>query len=422
VERGSGVSQTQAAAIASEYSTKIYPKMINAFSQQVNVPGVGTFPDAMAIAYAIVESEIDKSITKKLTILVLDIKDGWKKDGDPYLAGYFVPRDFLSNTYVMGEDQDLRSNERPMIYMDTHPALSKGITDEFYSTIAHEMQHLMNLAVNMITKDKLVDLWINEGLSAAAEWVYSGEYNEDRITWFNYDPTQLIRRGNNFFVWGNRANASIDPDFKGSEILDDYATVYLFFQWLRLKSGGGGPEVYKKINYSVYYDYNAVVDAMSGYSNWPSLLEGWFKANVYGDYDSGLNSKIDGVFTAPAQTSINLYPGEGVYSVANSYTVPSSTTYINYVGLQQSGATTSGSFSGLLLTYNKNTNIEGSTAIGTTTGVAANIISSGKLPDSLRKSYAISRGDMIRLKGRNEKIFDLTVINSSKLFKGVLIE
>ena len=437
VEKGSGVIQAQAAAIANEYRDKIYPRIIDAFSKKpVEVPlkngGKISFASTVELAHAIVEDFTGKK-NSKLTILLLDIKDGYSKETDPYLAGYFASRDFFTTADVQDIDPNLRSNERAMLYMDTYPGLSIGM-DAFYGTIAHELQHLMNFATSMITKEKLVDTWIDEGLSAAAEWVYSREYSKQRINWFNADHTELIRRGNNFFVWDNHENEGAGT-YKGSEVLDDYATVYLFFQWLRLK--GSGTDVYKKITFSSKADYEAVVEAMQGttYSNWQSLLEGWMKANYYTSdsnsygYDTKLNTGVEIKYAPGGVTSLSLFPGEGVYSyVSSSRTVDANSDNINYLGLQDNGSTiiSSGTSmtTGALLTYNKDTNLEGNAAPGTTTGVAANVIASGRflMPDSLRGPYAISMGDMIRRRGGNERNFDFTVMGSSKLFKGFLIE
>ena len=444
VEKGSGVTQAQATAIANEYRNKIYPKMTSAFSERINFSDGTSYSSTVELAHFIVEDFTGKK-NSKLTILLLDIKDDYAEGvNETYLAGYFASRDFFTTADVQDIDPNLRSNERAMLYMDTYPALSKGM-GEFYGTIAHELQHLMNFAIglllysNHLRSTPNMDIWINEGLSAAAEWVYSGEYSQQRIDWFRIDPTNLIRQGNNFFVWSNHKDEGAGI-YKGSEVLDDYATVYLFFQWLRLQTGNG--DIYKKITFSEKADYEAVVEEMSGYSTWPSLLEGWMKANYYKSGSDGygsdnkLNSEVQIKYAPGGVTSLSLYPGEGVYSVANSYTVPTSAGNVNYLGLASGGPTTSGSFSGALLTYNFNTTVNTydnngnlvsgpSSESGTITGAAApNIVTSGRflMPDSLRGPYAISMGDMIRRRGGNERNFDFTVMGSSKLFKGFLIE
>ena len=431
VQKGSGVSKATANVIASEYSSNIYPKMKDAFSVPITLTDVGkSFPSTIEMAHWIVE-ELTGKKNSKLTILLLDIKDDYQKGvNEAYVAGYFAMRDFYPEAEAI--KQSVHSNERTIISMDINPGLNDlDDLDEFYSTIAHELQHLMNFATNLITKENLVDVWVNEGLSAAAEWVYTGQYSEIRIDTFNKDPSTLIKKGNNFFVWGNR-----DEENQYAN-LDDYATVYLFFQWLRLK--GSGTDVYKKIIFSEEADYGAVVEAMKGtsYSTWPKLLEGWMKASFYRSnsdgYDNVLNNKLQFNIYAPGgSNSLDLWPGEGVYSyVDTSRSVTSSSGNINYLGLNIGGSTTATiDVGGALLTYNNSTSngfddVPLKKDPGTITGTAApNIVTSGRFstPDILRRPYAISMGDMIRRRGGNERNFDLTVIDSTKLFKGVLIE
>jgi hypothetical protein len=74
-----------------------------------------------------------------------------------------------------------------------------------------------------------VDTWINEGLSTAAEYVYAGD-PAGRVRYYNDDPLGTIQIGNNFFYWGG---------IWDSDILADYTTAYLFFQWLRMHSSNG---------------------------------------------------------------------------------------------------------------------------------------------------------------------------------------
>jgi len=418
VEKGSGVDRTTALAIASEYTNRIYPRITSNFSGPIDLPEIGKFSSSVELAHFVVKEWTGKNYSK-LTILLLDIQDGYTIENGAYTAGFFASRDFLSNADVMEIDPAFRSNERAMLYTDVYPGLSD--MDEYYRTIAHELQHLMNFAVVMATKeDYPTDTWIDEGLSSAAEYVYAQEHLQQRINWFSADPAGLISKGNNFFVWGNRENENPDA------VLDDYATVYLFFQWLRLN---GSDNVYKDITFSDKPDHRAVVEAISGYSDWPSLLEGWLKASYFKNYgsDSKLNSEVIVNYAPDGLTTLDLFPGEGVFSVASSYTVPSSTAVINYVGLQSDGTTTtSGSFSGALLTYNQNTNLEGQAVFGTITGVAANITAPGRssilfMPNNLRGPYAISMGDMIRRRGGNTRTLDISALNSLKSFKGALI-
>ena len=408
-EKGSGITDAQAKKIADEYSNGIYPKMMSNFGF-IDESGNDVIDYAHLIATG-------KDQGGKLTILLLDIQDGYVEgstDGT-IVAGYFWPYDIFTNVPASS-----KTNKCAMLYIDINPR--KPESDFFFETIAHEMQHLINftnrIMVALNNKEKTLyptDTWIDEGLSSAAEWVYSGKHLQYRLDNFNNDTTGLLKKGNNFFVWGNRS------DEKSTAVLDDYSTAYLFFQWLRVQKSS---DIYKKIISSNYYDYRAVTTEF-GAVDWPSLLEKWLRANYdrssSGEYGYGNDPTLNGIkrhftpATSPQSAAVTLYPGEGVYSNASSFTVPSQSGNIKYLGLGSvSGSTIN---SGALLTYNVNTTVntydaEGnllsgpSSESGKITGAApppnVNIIA----PDSRSVSsgissgpFPISVGDMLRIRG-----------------------
>ena len=164
-------------------------------------------------------------------------------------------------------------------------------------------------------------------------------------------------------------------------ILDDYSTVYLFFQWLYIQSNHD-PALFKIIISSPLRDYCAVTEAAkninSGWSDWDSLLRTWLAANyiqsptgIYGyKNDAKLKQlKIRAIGPSPdiginsygGNYGLELYPGEGVYSKGPSnYSPPAdSGAHIKYARLNDSGmgnVNTSAPFSGtMLLTFNAST-------------------------------------------------------------------
>jgi hypothetical protein len=310
----------------------------------------------------------------KIDILLLDIKDNFNPPSNrAYTGGYFHTVNYFHTSY------DKRSNGSPMLYIDTNPGIfydGKVNLDNAYRTIAHEMQHLMNFVNSMgsnIRNRVFMDTWVNEGLSGAAEWVYAGNHENDRMVYYNDENGN----GDNFFVWDNS--------------LIDYATVYLFFQWLRIQSGKSYNALsffYKSIIKKKKKDHEAVVGAMgsSGYSDWPSLLKDWLAANYinassgrYGYCNDPELKDVKAKTLPSGKISVSLRPGEGVYSKIDPTFVnlPSNVGKIRYVGLDKMG---SGSVNdtnvfpnGWLLTYNENTAIGGSAETGTTTGVSENM-------------------------------------------------
>jgi hypothetical protein len=335
--RSAGVSVIQGEAIAARYDNKIYPKITGVFGSPV------------------ITGRDDVNGEGKLTLLLLDIEDTFNGSG-AYTAGYFYSYDLVwpaSFEY---------SNNRAMIYVDTYP--SRLCSEESYATIAHELQHCINFTARSLNGYRSMDTWIDEGLSAAAEHIYLGNHNLERISQFTLSKT--VQQGNNFFVWGNLPNS----------LLDEYSTVYLFFQWLRIQSGG--TEIYKRIIESPNYDYRAVTGAISGAfaarlgtadgtADWEKTLRSWFAANylnspegLYGYHDQIPTLKV---YALGGQTQ-RLLPGEGVYSIAGKDpgALPSGGGMnIKYAGLRRASPSEEPGVSlnalypnGRLLTFNSN--------------------------------------------------------------------
>jgi hypothetical protein len=372
----------------------------------------------------------------KLTILLLDIRDGYKEgENDAFVAGYFTALDFFEN-----DDPKYPSNERTMLYIDVNPLPVES--ELFYSTIAHEMQHLMNFATTVLQRSvlsngvitglNLMDTWINEGLSSAAEYIYLGKHLQHRIDDFSDDSTGLIAKGNNFFVWGNRDTENPNA------VLDDYATVYLFFQWLRLQKGG--TNIYKNIIFSQESDYKAIDS-----NNWSTTLGAWLRANYdrstsdeYGYKNDTPLNEIERHYTPQGATTISLYPGEGVYSNAISYDTSGLdfSGNMKYISLGTGAPTT---LTGALLTYNASTTVtynDNGVLIttpeqGTITGNSppnANIIAGRSVLSGVRSGpFPISAEDMLRRRGgdyvyeRNFTGLNNRLLNQ-RLLTGAVIE
>jgi len=402
VEKGSGVKKAQAQVFADKYDREIYSKMISAFGL-LNPSFEGeTFSDIMEFADWLADED------GKLCILLLNIKDNYKQGvNESYVAGYFWNGNFLDVT---------GSNHCDMIYIDTNPGMKDEYIEEAYSTLAHEMQHMISFVTGLIKRwdgdenyDPL-DTWIDEGLSSAAEYITYG-HRSDRIDWYNdngikntngeYIINGLIDKGNNFFIWDNRTSEN------QYAILDDYATVYLFFQWLRLQNDNA---IYRRIISSTVGNYVAVENATG--VNWDNLLRNWMAANYINDSTGayGYKGDISEITTHTVQagtTQVSLYPGEGVYSLtASGDTMPSQSGKIRYAGLNKSSAIVNNSINagGALLTYNINTVKDASAETGKTTGRAASVIIkpvSSRAVTPYPRAYRIGAGDVLRQNWNN---------------------
>ena len=308
-----------------------------------------------------------------------------------------------------------------MVYVDAYPGVPGS--DQSNRTLAHEMQHLMNYVTGRAMGRSSMDTWINEGLSGAAEYMGTHTHNNGRIQWYNNDRLGTIVKGNNFFVW--ESGYSTNPN----RVLDDYATVYMFFNWLRLQASTGSG-IYKTIINSTSVNYTAVTAAAameinSGYSNnWPLLLRDWMAANYinapsgrYGYRNDPLLKQILPQLLNGSSGSFHpLAPGEGVYTQKTS--MPGATLNIKYAGLPLRSSTTppndsSASGSSALLSYNINTykadngeycypfSVETDPSLNNTRMDMAYSDLFGQMYP-LSAPYPISMGDMLRLNGHRE--------------------
>ncbi len=344
METAASVSLATAQAIATEFDNDIYAQIETNFGTPADVDTNG-----------------------KIIIFLLDIQDGYNGTGG-YVAGYFDPTHLFSKTTYSV------SNEAEMLFIDISPA--EPGTSACYETIAHEFQHLINFSNTALPiGGSEQDLWINEGLSSGAEYVYSGAVSESRIEWYNADPVGTIAVGNNFFVW----NGYWEEDYPAS-VLDNYATVSLFFQWLRLHASNG-TGIYKEILTSSDRDYQAVTSAAaaridSSFSSWETLLKTWNLANLicettgYYGYLNAINVSTP-VFIPNANNARWYFsPGESIVSLApvSGYTpTTGSGASIRYLGVTPATSTldTTAPYTALnVLTFNANSDNESADQTG----------------------------------------------------------
>ncbi|GHV94329.1 hypothetical protein AGMMS50293_06490 [Spirochaetia bacterium] len=347
-----------AASVVAQYETSsgIYDKI------------TGTFGDI---------KDVDSN--GKVIFLLLDIIDGYDPgapDGG-YVAGYFDPiHMYINSSY---------SNRADMLFLDVNPGEPDYTNQEsktFYSTIAHELQHLINFSQTAAASPPKAekDIWINEGLSTGAEAIYD-PLDKSRIDYFNNDPVSTIAYGNNFFVW----DGYWEQEY--GDVLADYSTAYLFFQWLRIHANG--TEIYKDIIAHQSGDFNAVlasaklkISSITSSWTWGDLLRTWMIANAK-NASTGLEGYKTELPLSPTVWSMRagsrggkswaFSPGEGIFSEGS--TLPGSNSgnieYQQITGSSYSFVAGSPPYTSrsLVLTYNVNTNYRGSDESGYLTSV-----------------------------------------------------
>ncbi|MDR2304281.1 MAG: hypothetical protein LBE10_06810 [Treponema sp.] len=391
---------------------------------------------------------MDMDENGKVIFLLLDILDG--STGGGYIAGYFYSLDMMKKS----EDpstQAYYSNEADMLYIDTNPGLQS--MGSLFSTMAHELQHLINYSATTARDGREPDVWINEGLSTAAEFIYgrnssrpneiylsgtsiTGDPNGRLIVYsdpnsknYNYS----IRNGNNFYVWNGWWEREGDPDYGD---LGDYATVYLFFQWLRAHASNG-TGIYKEIVNSSYRDYRAVTSIVSQRfttypppglltggirpEDWDSVLRSWLLANfikqdagLYGYNGAVEHSLIYRIFHDPMESPWSFAPGEAIYSQLDSdELVTIYSDHVKYVPIagdftpgdvvQSDTTTVTGKY---LLTYNWNTTIASDDEFGDVFNLSAGLLANRLLNEGgggaswgyLPGNYPVDRDTMARLR------------------------
>jgi hypothetical protein len=392
-EKSSGITREKAEEIADKYDTIIHPRIVGAFGMK-NITVQGYHFDNI-LDYA---NWLAGKNNKKLTVLLLDIKDNYKNgDNNTYVGGYFDSVNFY---------QSGNSNGCDMIYLDTYPGLIVSPL-QTYVTFAHELQHLINYATTIAKNRQKLDTWIDEGLSSQAEHILIDGYVYERCVWFINDERKTISKGNNFFVWGNHPEEPM-------AILDDYATVYLFFRWLYLQANSGlKSSIFLDIETSNLSDISIITNVASKirseWADWDTLLRSWLAANYYpantdyGYKDDYLKNIIKVKPIETADSKISLYPGEGVYSsIKDPFQIPSPSGNIRYKEL-------SNSTSKALLTYNANTNNSKSTAPETGSLASVSLspgsrmsINSIQTEKTHTGPYIIDAGDFTGRFGRNK--------------------
>jgi hypothetical protein len=371
------VSYPAAQALAREFDENIYTKITAAFGTPYDVDKNGG-----------------------VLLLLLDIKDGYAGSGNPYTAGYFDANDMNDNS---------TSNKADMLYIDTYPAVIGN--PQSYRTMAHELQHLISYSVRKIGKGQTpLDTWVDEGLSSAAEHIYRGVVQSDRIGWLTSKDNKSVLYGNNFFVWNGKWEGYGTPEEKtwmaskgyAEDPLTNYSTVYLFFQWLRVHAENG-ERIFKDIIDSPHGDYRAVTEAAalridSEYNDWTTLLGTWYAANLLqnrsGEYGYGNGLYFNPPYAAAGNQDYPgpqaaLAPGEGIYSGLKTGDTFGGGVNIRYGVLapgsnRQGGTAAFGASSftqgNYLLTFNSNKDVTRSVYSNVTDGYKTEPGSVGTLP------------------------------------------
>ncbi|MED4963747.1 Ig-like domain-containing protein [Heyndrickxia coagulans] len=266
------ITEDEAALLGKEFDNKIYQSDVDNFGMP---------------------SDVDQN--GKVNILCYDIQDGFSGSGG-YVAGYFSPRDLYNYSY---------SNQSEIFYIDTYPLMGMfGTKDvsQAYSTLAHEFQHMINFNQKVFVQGltDTTDTWMDEGLSMAAEQIYTGAPLNDRIDYYNEDAD--ITKGHSLLYW----------DYAG-DTLANYSLSYLFMEYLKAQCGQGNT-IYKELINDPHTDYQAVQNIIHKYID-PNLSFGQFMT----DFRAALVLKEDtGLYGFKGDTAfdglkVKTYSGSSIH-------------------------------------------------------------------------------------------------------------
>lgn len=193
------------AEIVENFDNKVYRTVADWFGRPI-MPASFALPD------------------ERVYIFLVDIRDSF---AEGYVAGYFDHRDLDS----------LFGNQKPVFFMDIAPGEPGDPADkgnQFYRTLAHELQHMVNFSIRLANSCQEQDRWLDEGFSMFCEYVFSGEIGKvgERLP-----PEPHFAR----FLESPQINLvsnSKESWFREDVLFRQYGASFAFVAWLVEKYGG----------------------------------------------------------------------------------------------------------------------------------------------------------------------------------------
>ncbi len=197
---------------------------------------------------------------EKIYLLLLDIRDG-ATVGSGFIAGFFSPIDQQRGVLRHPElGVPIRSNERDMLYIDTHP-LNVG-SEEGLGVVAHEFQHLIHWR-----HDRDEEVWVNEGCSDYAMFL-CGYPPQGHVAQFEKRPHVSLTR------W---------PEGSRSQ-LAHYGASYLWMLYLDEHYGGPGTVAAIVRNHgNGIVGINNALNSRGATKTFPAVFADWKIANFLDD-------------------------------------------------------------------------------------------------------------------------------------------
>ena len=188
----------------------------------------------------------------KIQILVYDIVDA---DGNTDISGFFWAKDLYQQLFLDLVGVDIKSNQAEMFYIDAGDFLNAP--DFIYSTLIHELQHMINFNVKFIEKGLDSATWYNEMLSMMAEDIIAPLIGVSQSNRFHPVGIRMP-----FFLESyNRIGATEWIE----DSVDQYGVTYAFGAYLMRNYGG--PALLEKILANDTTDIESINSALQEVSD-----------------------------------------------------------------------------------------------------------------------------------------------------------
>ena len=187
---------------------------------------------------------------KKIQILIYDFYDpAYEADGPRY-AGFFYVKDFYTQAELDSERLGWKTNLAEMFYLNARTVIDSP--DFAYTTLIHEMQHMINFNGKFIKHGLNSGDWYNEMLSMLAEDVIAPLIGIGR----NHPSHPISLRIPSFLNSYYRSGITEWRNF--------YSTAYAFGAYL--VRNYGGPELLKRMLENDEVDVESVTTALKEFS------------------------------------------------------------------------------------------------------------------------------------------------------------
>lgn len=210
----------------------------------------------------------------KVYLFLCDIRDNMPGG---YIAGYFDSRDL---------EGDL-GNRKPIFFMDLNPGRPGNPADrynDFYKTLAHEFQHMINFCKHLPQNGRQQeDRWVEEGLSGFAEYIYTAAIGDGN----GLPPTPHLARflESPEIVLTNNLESEW---FGAATLFRHYGASFLFMYYLQEKFGGADEASRKAFLRSVVDNPATGINGLNSVlstrgTNFVTVLKNWLVANHLND-------------------------------------------------------------------------------------------------------------------------------------------